>query len=95
MDRLPEEHKPSGSPAPRLTAAEQSMASVMLHRISRLNEFLLTSEPSRVLHFDTAPWTLRACRKKSLPSSDIEEGFNNFNGVNMIQTLSRELFPVA
>ena len=53
MDRLPEEHKAKWFSGAALTAAEQSMASVMSTVLSRLNAFL-DSELEQVLCFDSA-----------------------------------------
>ena len=52
MDRLPEEHKAKWFSGSALTAAEQSMASVMSTVLSRLNTFL-DSELEQVLCFDS------------------------------------------
>ena len=96
MDRLPEEHKAKWFSGSALTAAEQSMASVMSTVLSRLNTFL-DSELEQVLCFDSAMDAESFAAKKSaifliLPEEDTTK---NFMAVLMIQTLSRELFSVA
>ena len=96
MDRLPEEHKAKWFSGSALTAAEQSMASVMSTVLSRLNTFL-DSELEQVLCFDSAMDAESFASKKSaifliLPEEDTTK---NFMAGLMIQTLSRELFSVA
>ena len=96
MDRLPEEHKAKWFSGSALTAAEQSMASVMSTVLSRLNTFL-DSELEQVLCFDSAMDAESFTAKKSaifliLPE---EDSTKNFMAGLMIQTLSRELFSVA
>ena len=96
MDRLPEEHKAKWFSGSALTAAEQSMASVMSTVLSRLNNFL-DSELEQVLCFDSAMDAESFAAKKSaifliLPEEDTTK---NFMAGLMIQTLSRELFSVA
>ena len=96
MDRLPEEHKAKWFSGSALTAAEQSMASVMSTVLSRLNTFL-DSELEQVLCFDSAMDAESFAAKKSaifliLPEEDATKTF--MAGL-MIQTLSRELFSVA
>ena len=96
MDRLPEEHKARWFSGSALTAAEQSMASVMSTVLSRLNTFL-DSELEQVLCFDSAIDAESFAAKKSaifliLPEEDTTK---NFMAGLMIQTLSRELFSVA
>ena len=96
MDRLPEEHKAKWFSGSALTAAEQSMASVMSTVLSRLNTFL-DSELEQVLCFDSAMDAESFAAKKSaifliLPEEDQTK---NFMAGLMIQTLSRELFSVA
>ena len=96
MDRLPEEHKAKWFSGSALTAAEQSMASVMSTVLSRLNTFL-DSELEQVLCFDSAMDAESFAAKKSaifliLPEEDTTK---NFMAGLMIQTLSRELFSVA
>ena len=96
MDRLPEEHKAKWFSGSALTAAEQSMASVMSTVLSRLNTFL-DSELEQVLCFDSAIDAESFAAKKSaifliLPEEDTTK---NFMAGLMIQTLSRELFSVA
>ena len=96
MDRLPEEHKAKWFSGSALTAAEQSMASVMSTVLSRLNTFL-DSELEQVLCFDSAMDAEGFAAKKSaifliLPE---EDSTKNFMAGLMIQTLSRELFSVA
>ena len=96
MDRLPEEHKAKWFSGSALTAAEQSMASVMSTVLSRLNTFL-DSELVQVLCFDSTIDAESFAAKKSaifliLPEEDTTK---NFMAGLMIQTLSRELFSVA
>ena len=96
MDRLPEEHKAKWFSGSALTAAEQSMASVMSTVLSRLNTFL-DSELEQVLCFDSAMDAESFASKKSaifliLPEEDHTK---NFMAALMIQNLSRELFSVA
>ena len=96
MDRLPEEHKAKWFSGSALTAAEQSMASVMSTVLSRLNTFL-DSELEQVLCFDSAIDAESFASKRSaifliLPEEDATK---NFMAGLMIQTLSRELFSVA
>ena len=96
MDRLPEEHKAKWFSGSALTAAEQSMASVMSTVLSRLNTFL-DSELEQVLCFDSTIDAESFAAKKSaifqiLPKEDQTK---NFMAGLMIQTLSRELFSVA
>ena len=96
MDRLPEEHKAKWFSGSALTAAEQSMASVMSTVLSRLNTFL-DSELEQVLCFDSSMDAESFAAKKSaifliLPE---EDSTKNFMAGLMIQTLSRELFSVA
>ena len=96
MDRLPEEHKAKWFSGSALTAAEQSMASVMSTVLSRLNTFL-DSELEQVLCFDSAIDAESFVSKRSaifliLPEEDATK---NFMAGLMIQTLSRELFSVA
>ena len=96
MDRLPEEHKAKWFSGSALTAAEQSMASVMSTVLSRLNTFL-DSELEQVLCFDSTIDAESFAAKKSaifliLPEEDQTK---NFMAGLMIQTLSRELFSVA
>ena len=96
MDRLPEEHKAKWFSGSALTAAEQSMASVMSTVLSRLNTFL-DSELEQVLCFDSAMDAESFAAKESaifliLPE---EDSTKNFMAGLMIQTLSRELFSVA
>ena len=96
MDRLPEEHKAKWFSGSALTAAEQSMASVMSTVLSRLNTFL-DSELEQVLCFDSAMDAESFASRKSaifliLPE---EDSTKNFMAGLMIQTLSRELFSVA
>ena len=96
MDRLPEEHKAKWFSGFALTAAEQSMASVMSTVLSRLNTFL-DSELEQVLCFDSTIDAESFAAKKSsifqiLPEEDQTK---NFLAGLMIQTLSRELFSVA
>ena len=96
MDRLPEEHKAKWFSGSALTAAEQSMASVMSTVLYRLNTFL-DSELEQVLCFDSAMDAESFAAKKSaifliLPEEDATK---NFMAGLMIQTLSRELFSVA
>ena len=96
MDRLPEEHKAKWFSGSALTAAEQSMASVMSTVLSRLNTFL-DSELEQVLCFDSTIDAESFAAKKSaifqiLPKEDQTK---NFLAGLMIQTLSRELFSVA
>ena len=95
-DRLPEEHKAKWFSGSALTAAEQSMASVMSTVLSRLNTFL-DSELEQVLCFDSTIDAESFAAKKSaifliLPEEDQTK---NFMAGLMIQTLSRELFSVA
>ena len=96
MDRLPEEHKAKWFSGSALTAAEQSMASVMSTVLSRLNTFL-DSELEQVLCFDSA---MDAETFASRPSAIFlilpeEDSTKNFMAGLMIQTLSRELFSLA
>ena len=96
MDRLPEEHNAKWFSGSALTAAEQSMASVMSTVLSRLNTFL-DSELEQVLCFDSTIDAESFAAKKSaifliLPEEDQTK---NFMAGLMIQTLSRELFSVA
>ena len=96
MDRLPETHKAKWFSGSALTAAEQSMASVMSTVLSRLNTFL-DSELEQVLCFDSAIDAESFAAKRSaifliLPEEDTTK---NFMAGLMIQTLSRELFSVA
>ena len=96
MDCLPEEHKAKWFSGSALTAAEQSMASVMSTVLSRLNTFL-DSELEQVLCFDSAIDAESFTSKRSaifliLPEEDATK---NFMAGLMIQTLSRELFSVA
>ena len=96
MDHLPEEHKAKWFSGSALTAAEQSMASVMSTVLSRLNTFL-DSELEQVLCFDSTIDAESFAAKKSaifliLPEEDQTK---NFMAGLMIQTLSRELFSVA
>ena len=96
MDRLPETHKAKWFSGSALTAAEQSMASVMSTVLSRLNTFL-DSELEQVLCFDSTIDAESFAAKKSaifliLPE---EDSTKNFMAGLMIQTLSRELFSVA
>ncbi|MFQ9207301.1 MAG: type IV secretory system conjugative DNA transfer family protein [Flavonifractor plautii] len=96
MDRLPETHKAKWFSGSALTAAEQSMASVMSTVLSRLNTFL-DSELEQVLCFDSTIDAESFAAKKSaifliLPEEDQTK---NFMAGLMIQTLSRELFSVA
>ena len=96
MDRLPEEHKAKWFSGSALTAAEQSMASVMSTVLSRLYTFL-DSELEQVLCFDSTIDAESFAAKKSaifliLPEEDQTK---NFMAGLMIQTLSRELFSVA
>ena len=96
MDRLPEEHKARWFSGSALTAAEQSMASVMSTVLSRLNTFL-DSELEQVLCFDSA---MDAETFASRPSAIFlilpeEDSTKNFMAGLMIQTLSRELFSLA
>ena len=96
MGRLPEEHKAKWFSGSALTAAEQSMASVMSTVLSRLNTFL-DSELEQVLCFDSTIDAESFAAKKSaifqiLPKEDQTK---NFLAGLMIQTLSRELFSVA
>ena len=96
MDHLPEEHKARWFSGSALTAAEQSMASVMSTVLSRLNTFL-DSELEQVLCFDSAMDAESFASKKSaifliLPEEDHTK---NFMAGLMIQTLSRELFSMA
>ena len=96
MDRLPETHKAKWFSGSALTAAEQSMASVMSTVLSRLNTFL-DSELEQVLCFDSTIDAESFAAKKSsifqiLPEEDQTK---NFLAGLMIQTLSRELFSVA
>ena len=96
MDRLPEEHKAKWFSGSALTAAEQSMASVMSTVLSRLNTFL-DSELEQVLCFDSTIDAESFASKRSaifliLPEEDATK---NFMAGLMIQTLSRELFSVA
>ena len=96
MDRLPEEHKAKWFSGSALTAAEQSMASVMSTVLSRLNTFL-DSELEQVLCFDSTIDAESFAAKKSaifliLPEEDQTK---HFMAGLMIQTLSRELFSVA
>ena len=96
MDRLPEEHKAKWFSGSALTAAEQSMASVMSTVLSRLNTFL-DSELEQVLCFDSTIDAESFAAKKSaifqiLPEEDQTK---NFLAGLMIPTLSRELFSVA
>ena len=96
MDRLPEEHKAKWFSGSALTAAEQSMASVMSTVLSRLNTFL-DSELEPVLCFDSALVAESFASQRSaifliLPEEDATK---NFMAGLMIQTLSRELFSVA
>ena len=96
MDRLPETHKAKWFSGSALTAAEQSMSSVMSTVLSRLNTFL-DSELEQVLCFDSAIDAESFAAKKSaifliLPEEDQTK---NFMAGLMIQTLSRELFSVA
>ena len=96
MDRLPEEHKAKWFSGSALTAAEQSMASVMSTVLSRLNTFR-DSELEQVLCFDSTIDAESFAAKKSaifliLPEEDQTK---NFMAGLMIQTLSRELFSVA
>ena len=74
MDRLPEEHKAKWFSGSALTAAEQSMASVMSTVLSRLNTFL-DSELEQVLCFDSTIDAESFAAKKSsifqiLPEED-------------------------
>ena len=96
MDHLPEEHKARWFSGSALTAAEQSMASVMSTVLSRLNTFL-DSELEQVLCFDSA---LDAEAFASRPSAIFlilpeEDSTKNFMAGLMIQTLIRELFSLA
>ena len=96
MERLPEAHKAKWFSGSALTAAEQSMASVMSTVLSRLNTFL-DSELEQVLCFDSAIDAESFASRKSaifliLPE---EDSTKNFMAGLMIQTLSRELFSVA
>ena len=96
MDRLPEEHKAKWFSGSALTAAEQSMASVMSTVLSRLNTFL-DSELEQVLCFDSAIDAEKFASEKSaifliLPEEDTTK---NFMAGLIIQNLSRELFAVA
>ena len=96
MDRLPEEHKAKWFSGSALTAAEQSMASVMSTVLSRLNSFL-DSELEQILCFDSAIDAEMFAAEKSaifliLPEEDQTK---NFMAGLMIQNLSRELFAVA
>ena len=91
MDHLPEEHKAKWFSGSALTAAEQSMASVMSTVLSRLNTFL-DSELEQVLCFDSTIDAESFAAKKSaifliLPEEDQTKNF--------MAGLSRELFSVA
>ena len=96
MDRFPEAHKTKWFSGSALTAAEQSMASVMSTVLSRLNTFL-DSELEQVLCFDSAIDAERFASKRSaiFLISPEEDATKNFMAGLMIQTLSRELFSVA
>ena len=79
MDRLPEEHKAKWFSGSALTAAEQSMASVMSTVLSRLNTFL-DSELEQVLCFDSTIDAESFAAKKSavfqiLPKEDQTKNF--------------------
>ena len=69
MDRLPEEHKAKWFSGSALTAAEQSMASVMSTVLSRLNTFL-DSELEQVLCFRQHHRRRELCRKEILHLPD-------------------------
>ena len=96
MDRLPEEHKAKWFSGSALTAAEQSMASVMSTVLSRLNTFL-DSELEQVLCLDSTIDAESFAAKKSaiFLIGPEEDQTKNFMAGLMIQTLSRELFSVA
>ena len=96
MDRLPEEHKAKWFSGSALTAAEQSMASVMSTVLSRLNSFLDT-ELEQVLCFDSAIDAETFASQKCamfliLPEEDATK---NFMAGLIIQNLARELFFLA
>ena len=96
MDRLPEEHKAKWFSGSALTAAEQSMASVMSTVLSRLNTFL-DSELEQVLCFDSAIDAETFASQKCamfliLPEEDATK---NFMAGLIIQNLARELFFLA
>ena len=79
MDCLPEEHKAKWFSGSALTAAEQSMASVMSTVLSRLNTFL-DSELEQVLCFDSTIDAESFAAKKSaifliLPEEDQTKNF--------------------
>lgn len=96
MDRLPETHKAKWFSGSALTAAEQSMASVMSTVLSRLNTFL-DSELEQVLCFDSTIDAESFAAKKSATFQILpkEDQTKNFLAGLMIQILSRELFSVA
>ena len=73
MDRLPEEHKAKWFSGSALTAAEQSMASVMSTVLSRLNTFL-DSELEQVLCFDSTIDAESFAAKKSCHLPDTSGG---------------------
>ena len=96
VDRLPEEHKAKWFSGSALTAAEQSMASVMSTTLAQLNAFL-DSEMEQLLCFDTAVDAETFCKEKSalflvMP----EEDPSKFFMVSLIiQQLYREILSVA
>ena len=96
MDLLPADHKARWMAGAALTAADQSMASVMSTVLSRLNAFLDT-ELEQIICFDSSIDAETFASQKCaifliLPEEDATK---NFMAGLMIQNLSRELFAVA
>ena len=96
MNLLPADHKARWMAGAALTAADQSMASVMSTVLSRLNAFLDT-ELEQIICFDSSIDAETFASQKCaifliLPEEDATK---NFMAGLMIQNLSRELFAVA
>ena len=96
MDMLPSVHKARWVANAALTAADQSMASVMSTVLSKLNAFL-DSELEQVICSDNPIDAERFASSKCAIFVVIpeEDPTKNFIASLMIQNLSRELFSVA
>lgn len=96
MDMLPSVHKARWVANAALTAADQSMASVMSTALSKLNAFL-DSELEQVICRDNPIDAERFASSKCAIFVVIpeEDPTKNFIASLMIQNLSRELFSVA
>ena len=96
MDMLPSVHKARWVANAELTAADQSMASVMSTVLSKLNAFL-DSELEQVICRDNPIDAERFASSKCAIFVVIpeEDPTKNFIASLMIQNLSRELFSVA